>query len=422
MKAGGSTLKLVSSGTPDWRTIMNDTRSTADSIRIKTGRHPADLVEPGNLLRTEPTAFQTSSIKEPATGRRHSVLVIGAGQAGLSVGYHLKQKRIEHAILESAPRIGDVWRNRWDSLRLFTPAKFDGLDGYRFPGDKDRFPTKDQMADYLESYAGKFKLPVHLNARVERLHKIDGRFRAETTGGAYEADRVVVAAASYQKPLVPEFARNLGANVFQMHSHEYRSPDQLPDGPVLLVGAGNSGAEIAMDLAGSREVYLSGRKVGHIPFDIEGFLGRKLLVRLVIRGLFHRVLTMRTPMGRKFRARMHGHGMPLVRTRPGQLERAGVRRIGKITGIKDGKAVSEDGMEVPCASVIWCTGFDPGCDWIDLPVLDEHGMPRHRFGRSTDMDGLYFAGLHFQYAVSSTMIAGVGRDARRVANWIAASG
>ncbi len=388
----------------------------------KAGRHAADLVETGNLLRTEFGAFSSSCTGEPAlaAARHHEVIVIGAGQAGLSVSYHLKRKGIDHVVLDGAARVGDVWRNRWDSLRLFTPAKFDGLDGYRFPASKDIFPTKDQMADYLESYAVRFALPVRQNARVERLHRRNDRFRVETTGGAYEGDHVVVATASYQKPRIPGFARDLRPDVVQIHSQDYRNPAQLPDGPVLLVGAGNSGAEIAMDLAQSHEVYLAGRDVGHIPFDIEGFLGRKLLVRCVIRGLFHRVLTMRTPMGRKFRAKMHGHGMPLIRTRPGQLKRAGVRRVGKIVSCRDGKAVSEDGAEIPCATVIWCTGYHPGFDWIDLPILSEHGMPRHQFGRSTDVERLYFAGLHFQYAVSSTMIAGVGRDARRVADWISA--
>ncbi|UUP15616.1 flavin-containing monooxygenase [Nitratireductor thuwali] len=399
---------------------MASTRTT-DSAHIE--RHPADLVETGNLLRTQPDTFPAASSRETAESRpeRHDVVVIGAGQAGLSVGYHLKRKRIDHVILEGAPRVGDVWRNRWDSLRLFTPAKFDSLDGYRFPAHKDTFPTKDEMADYLEAYAVKFDLPVRVNEPVERLYKANGRFRLETTDRVYEADRVVVAAASYQKPRLPAFANDLDEQVFQMHSHEYRNSAQVPDGPVLLVGAGNSGAEIAMDLARTHQVYLSGRNVGHIPFDIAGFMGRKLLVRLVIRGIFHRVLTMRTPMGRKFRSKMHGHGMPLIRTRPGQIERAGVRRIGKITAIRDGKAVSDDGKAVPFESVIWCTGFHSGFDWIDLPVLDDHGEPRQRFGKATDMDGLYFAGLHFQYAVSSTMVAGVGRDAERVAGWIAAA-
>lgn len=400
---------------------MTNMRASVDPAEPKTIRHPADLVETGNLLRTQPGVLPAQYPRKPTepAPRRHDVVVIGAGQAGLSVSYHLGRKSIDHVVLDGASRIGDVWRNRWDSLRLFTPAKFDGLDGYRFPADKDVFPTKDQMADYLEGYAAKFDLPVRLNAPVKRLCEAGGRFRVETGDGAYEADRVVVAAASYQKPRVPDFARDAAADILQMHSHEYRNPEQLPDGPVLLVGAGNSGAEIAMDLIRTHDVTLSGRDVGHVPFDIAGFLGRKILVRTVVRGMFHHVLTMRTPMGRKFRARMHGHGMPLIRTRPGQLEAAGVRRIGKITGFMDGRAVSEDGAEISCATVIWCTGYHPGFDWIDLPVLDANGIPRQRFGKSTDMAGLYFAGLHFQYAVSSTMVAGVGRDARRVAGWIA---
>lgn len=394
-------------------------RSNTESALAK--HHPADLVEAGTLLRNQPGAFApTSADKTEAAAERHDVVVIGAGQAGLSVGYHLKRQGIDHVILDGAARIGDVWRKRWDSLRLFTPAKFDGLDGDWFPCNGDYFPTKDEMADYLEGYAARFDLPVRLSARVERLHRRSGRFRVETAGGVFEAGRVVVAAASYQKPRVPDFARDLPGQVAQMHSHEYRNPGQLAKGPVLLVGAGNSGAEIAMDLAGTHEVWLAGREVGHVPFDISGFLGRKFLVRLVIRGLFHRVLTVRTPMGRRFRAKMQGHGMPLVRTRPGQLERAGVRRVGRIAGVRDGKPMSEDGAEIAAATVIWCTGFHPGFDWIDLPVLDDRGEPRHRFGRAADIAGLYFAGLHFQYAVSSTMVAGVGRDARRVAGWISA--
>lgn len=393
-------------------------KSSIDCSR--PGEHSADRMEVGNLLRTQPGTFGFDDAQAgPTAARRHDVVVIGAGQAGLSVGHHLKRKGVDHVILEAASRIGDVWRKRWDSLRLFTPAKFDGLDGYRFPADKDTFPTKDQMAEYLERYAAYMDLPVRTSARVDRLCKVDGRFHMETTRGAYQADQVVVAAASYQKPRVPAFARELGTDVVQLHSHEYRNPAQLPGGAVLLVGAGNSGAEIAMDLAQTHNVFLSGRDVGHIPFNIEGFAGRKLLVRLVIRGLFHRILTLKTPMGRKFKSKMHGHGMPLVRTRPGQLERAGVRRIGRIAGVRGGRPFSAEGVEVACSSVIWCTGFHSGFDWIELPVLDEHGAPRHRFGKASDMDGLYFAGLPYQYAVSSTLVSGVGRDARRIADWIA---
>jgi putative flavoprotein involved in K+ transport len=219
---------------------MADTRTTD---RARTGRHPADLVETGNLLRTQPDTFPAASPRQPAEARpeRHDVVVIGAGQAGLSVGYHLKRRGIDHVILEGAPRVGDVWRNRWDSLRLFTPAKFDSLDGYRFPAHKDTFPTKDEMADYLEAYAAKFDLPVRVNEPVRRLYKANGRFRLETADRVHEADRVVVAAASYQKPRLPAFAKDLDPQVFQMHSHEYRNPAQLPNGPVLLVGAEGEG-------------------------------------------------------------------------------------------------------------------------------------------------------------------------------------
>ena len=383
-------------------------------------RHPADLIEAGNALRSQPETFRPRS--PSADARHHAVVVIGAGQAGLSAGYHLKRRGIDHVILEGADRIGDVWRRRWDSLRLFTPAKFDGLDGLRFPAHGDHFPTKDEMADYLEAYAAHHDLPVRTGARVEQLRRADGMFRLETAAGRFEAPQVVVAAASYQEPRIPALAEAFPPTVTQLHSRDYRNPAQVGDGPVLLIGAGNSGAEIAMDLAPTHEVWLAGREVGHIPFDISGFLGRKLLVRLVTRSLFHRILTMRTPMGRKFRARMHGHGMPLIRTRPGQLKRGGVRRIGRIAAVRNGSAVAVDGAEISPATVIWCTGFHPGFDWIDLPVLDAYGEPRHRFGRAIDVEGLYFVGLHFQYAVSSAMVGGVGRDARRVTGWIAARG
>jgi putative flavoprotein involved in K+ transport len=390
--------------------------------------HPADLIEAGSAFRSvsgaTPAATSEASSLAPRPGagtetEHHEVVVIGAGQAGLSVGYHLQRRGIDFVILDAAPRVGETWRRRWNSLRLFTPAKFDSLDGYRFPAEGDAFPTKDEMADYLEAYAQKFRLPLRLSTRVESLRRKGDRFVIETGSGRYLAHQVVVAAASYQAPRIPDFASALDTKTFQMHSHDYRTPVQLPAGPVLLVGAGNSGAEIAMDLAPARKVYLSGRDVGNVPFRIASFLGRKLLIRMVMRGLFHRVLTMRTPMGRKFRKKMHGHGMPLIRTRPGELEAAGVERVGRISGVRAGRLRTEDGRELDVASIIWCTGFHAGFDWIDLPVLDADGAPRHRFGKATDVDGLYFAGLHFQYAVSSTMIHGVGRDARRTAGWIA---
>ncbi len=270
-------------------------------------------------------------------------LVIGGGQAGLSVGYHLRRRGLPFLILDAKERIGDVWRERWDSLRLFTPARYDGLDGMPFPASSHYFPTKDEMADYLESYAARFGLPVRTGVRVDGLTRRNGRFRVTAGERSFEADNVVVAMSDYQRPKVPAFAAELAPDVVQLHSCDYRNPGQLRDGPVLLVGAGNSGSEIARELAPRHEVWMSGRDTGHIPFRIEGLAGRLVLVRLVVRFLFHRVLTVRTPIGRKVRPKILHKGGPLIRVKPKDLLRAGVKRVGKTVGVKNGLPVLEDG-------------------------------------------------------------------------------
>jgi len=345
-------------------------------------------------------------------------LVIGGGQAGLSVGYHLRRRGLPFLILDARDRIGDVWRQRWDSLRLFTPARYDGLDGMPFPASSHYFPTKDEMADYLEGYAHHFGLPVRTGVRVDGLTRRNGRFLVTAGERSFEADNVVVAMSDYQKPKVPAFAAELTPDVVQLHSFDYRNPGQLRDGPVLLVGAGNSGSEIARELAPWHEVWMSGRDTGHIPFRIEGLAGRLVGVRLVVRFLFHRVLTVRTPLGRKVRPKILHKGGPLIRVKPKDLLRAGVKRVGKTVGTKNGLPVLEDGRVLEVANVIWCTGFHPGFDWIDLPV---HGPrePRHRSGIVDSEPGLYFVGLFFLHALSSAMIHGVGRDAQRVVKAIA---
>jgi len=180
---------------------------------------------------------------------RTSTLVIGGGQAGLSVGYHLARRGVEFLVLDASERIGDAWRKRWDSLRLFTPARFNALDGMPFPAEDSYFPTKDEMADYLESYADRFDLPVRSGSQVRRLTRENGRFVALTDDARYEADTVVVAMSDYQRPRLPGFAGELDPSILQMHSVDYRNPRQLREGPVLLVGAGNSAADLAMELA-----------------------------------------------------------------------------------------------------------------------------------------------------------------------------
>ena len=343
------------------------------------------------------------------------VIVIGGGQAGLSVGHHLKKLGVRFLILDASARVGDVWRGRWDSLRLFTPARFASLDGLAFPAPPHSFPTKDEMADYLESYAAHFELPILSGVRVERLSKRDGHYQIEAGSRVFVAEQVIVAMSNYQKPSIPGFAKELDPAIVQLHSMHYKSPSQLQPGSVLLVGAGNSGSELGMELTKTRHVYMSGRSTGEIPFRVNGFLGRVLLVRLVLRVLFHRVLTVDTRIGRKLRPKLLFGGGPLIRVKTRDLAAGGVERTPRTIGVRDGQPVLEDGRTLNVKNVIWCTGYETGFSWIDLPILDERGIPNHRAGVVSEAPGLYFVGLHFLYSLSSEMIHGVGRDAARIA-------
>jgi putative flavoprotein involved in K+ transport len=344
------------------------------------------------------------------------VIVIGAGQAGLSVGYHLARRGLRFVILDAEDRVGDAWRRRWDSLRLFSPARFDGLDGMPFPAAPHYFPTKDEMADYLEAYAARFDLPVFSGTRVERLSRHGQGYLVEAAGRRWQSDQVVVAMASYQRPRVPDFAAQLDPGIIQLHSLDYRNPSQLRPGAVLLAGAGNSGAEIAIDLAAQHPIVLAGRDVGQVPFRIDGFWARLILCRLVLRGVFHYLLSVKTPLGRKLRAQALHRGGPTVRVKRADLVAARVQRAPRVVGARGGLPLLEDGRTLEVDNVIWCTGFHPGFSWIDLPILDEHGEPRHDCGAVPASPGLYFVGLHFLSAMSSTMIHGVGRDAARIAD------
>jgi putative flavoprotein involved in K+ transport len=347
---------------------------------------------------------------------RVQVVVIGAGQAGLSVGYHLARRGIRFVILEARARVGDSWRERWDSLRLFTTRRLDSLDGMPFPGPGHQFPTKNEMADYLEAYATRFRLPVRTGARVTSLTRQGDRYLVTAGDRRYEADHVVVAMATYQEPRVPTFAAELAPEIGQLHSREYRRPTQFRPGGVLVVGAGNSGAEIALEaVRNGHPTWLSGRDTGKVPFRIDTALSRYVLQPLLLRVIFHRLLTVDTPIGRKARPKIISAGGPLIRTRLDTLLAAGVRRVGRTAGVCDGRPVLEDGTVLDVANVVWCTGFHPGFSWIDLPVLDEHGEPKHERGLLPDEPGLSFVGLHFLYSMSSTMIHGVGRDAERIA-------
>jgi putative flavoprotein involved in K+ transport len=316
----------------------------------------------------------------PAPGGEPGVIVIGASQAGLAVGY-LACAGLRFVILEAHARIGDAWRGRWDSLRLFTPAKFDGLPGMAFPAPRNYFPTKDEMADYLEAYARRFALPVRTGVRVERLFQRGARYVVASRAGEFEAAQVVVAMAKYQQGRVPAFAASLSGEITQLHSQAYRNLAQLRPGGVLLVGAGNSGADIALEAArAGHATYLAGRDTGEVPFRPEGFLGRHLLGPLVLRLVFHHLLTVNTALGRKARPAVLANGGPLIRVKRADLRAAGVQRVERVTGVREGEPLLADGRTLKVANVLWCSGFEAGFEWIDLPVFDAGGAPRHSSG------------------------------------------
>ena len=345
-------------------------------------------------------------------------IIIGGGQAGLAVGYQLAKRGIGFQILDSSLHVGDAWRNRWDSLRLFTPARYTGLPGLRFPGRGDAFPTKDQMADYLAAYAQRFQLPVQNGVRVDRLWREGNRFVLTAGKERYECDNVVVAMANYQAPRMPAFARDLKQGIIQMHAHEYRNPSQLQKGGVLIVGVGNSGADIGIEVARTHPTWISGKESGHIPWQIETFFARFVLVRLM-RFIGHHVLTVKTPIGRKARPKLLSSAAPLVRVKPYDLDNAGIVRVPRVTGVIDGLPLLEDGRTLDVKNVIWCTGYHHRFPWIDLPVFGDDDEPAHELGIVKKVPGLYFVGLHFLYSMTSATLMGVGRDANRIAKAIA---
>jgi putative flavoprotein involved in K+ transport len=345
-------------------------------------------------------------------------IVIGGGQAGLCTGYYLKKQGASFLILDANECVGDAWRNRWDSLKLFSPSRY-VLPGLSLRAETDGFPTKDQIADYLAEYAGHFNLPVKNGVRVDRLQRQDDRFVLICGSRRYVCSNVIVAMANYQVPRVPHFAGEIDPRIVQLHSHEYRNSSQLKPGSVLVVGAGNSGADIALDVARKRRTILSGKEAGHIPWRIESVFARHVLMRLV-RFIGHHVLSLKTPIGRKVRPKMLHHTTSLIRVKPKDFELAGIERVGKTIGVRDGLPVVASGESLDVQSIIWCTGYANGFSWIDLPIFDSIGDPMHDQGVVPRVPGLYFVGLHFLYAMSSATLMGIARDAKRIARQVAA--
>lgn len=346
-------------------------------------------------------------------------VIIGAGQAGLSTGYHLKRRGREFVILDANARIGDNWRCHWDTLRLYSPVKYDSLPGLRFPGQPWSFPGKDEVATYLESYAVHHDLPVRTNTRVDRLDADpDGGFRVHVDGGVITCDNVVVATGTFGRtPYIPDAARDLDPAIRQMHSIEYKRAAQLRPGRVLVVGASHSGTDIAYEVAATHPTTLCGRDCGQIPVRLESRRMRVVFPILVF--LWRHVVTRRTPIGRKEMNEVRFHGGPMLRVKRKDLaDRGVVRTTARVVGAKDGLPLLEDGTVVDATNVIWATGFRQVFDWINVPVLDTNGWPEEYRGVVAAAPGLFFCGLSFQYAFASMIFPGVGRDAEYVARQI----
>jgi len=354
------------------------------------------------------------------TTQHIETLIIGAGQAGLATGRFLQQHDRPFLIVDANARVGDQWRNQWDTLRLYTPAKYDGLPGLQFPASPWSYPQKDEVADYMESYAVQLDLPVRLSTRIDALEALPGGGYVATLGAdSITCDNVVVATGPFGRtPHVPEFADQLDPSIRQLHSSEYRRPSQLAPGRVLVVGASHSGTDIAYEVALTHDTVLCGRDCGQIPWRIDsranhvGF--RVLLV------LFKHVLTRRTPMGRKEMPEVRLHGGPMLRVKRSDLTARGVERLAsRVTGVRGGRPLLDDGTVVDAATVVWCTGFRQAYDWIKLPILGEDGWPREYRGEVADSPGLFFCGLSFQYSFTSMFLLGAERDADWVARRIA---
>jgi putative flavoprotein involved in K+ transport len=287
-----------------------------------------------------------------------------------------------------------------------------------FPADPWSYPGKDQVGDYLEAYADSFELPIANGVRVEEVARNGSGYVVSCNDRRIEAENVVVATGTFGRPYTPSFAAELDPAIVQLHSSEYRNLSQLRNGPVLVVGASHSGSDVAYEAAGAHPTVLSGRDTGQIPFPVESKRMRAAFP--LITRIWNHVLTIRTPPGRKERSEIRAHGGPLLRHRRKELARAGVERVlERVSGVDNGQPVLEGGKALDVANVIWCTGFRQRFDWIRPPVTGEDGWPLETRGVVPDVPGLYFTGLAFQYAFSSMLLLGVGRDAEHVASKIA---
>jgi putative flavoprotein involved in K+ transport len=349
---------------------------------------------------------------------RIETVVIGAGQAGLAVGYHLSRHGLPYVILESRDRVGGSWWDRWDAMRLFTPVSQDSLPGLKIRAPT--FPDCATMTRYFMEYATHFRLSVRTGRRVDAVSVDHGGYLVTAGDELMRAANVVVATGEHNRPRIPEFADDLDPRIVSIHSREYRRPAQLAEGPVLIVGAGNSGADIALDVATGHRTYLSGRHPGHLPLRIERWHSRHVLSPMAW-FVQTRVLNRDTRLGRAVLSRARARTPPLYRIRPTDLRRSGVIRVPRTVGVVDGVPRLSDGRLLPdVANVVWCTGFRPDHSWLAIGGLDPAAPLPSRRCAVTGQPGLFVIGQAFQQTFTSHTVGGVGRDAAYIAAEIAA--
>jgi putative flavoprotein involved in K+ transport len=346
----------------------------------------------------------------PRTGR-HEVIVVGGGQAGLAIGYLLAQHGRDFKILEAAAEPAAAWRERWDSLKLFTPVRYSSLPGLPFPGDPDHYPSRDDVVAYLSDYIDRFDLPVEYYRRVSTIRRAGPGYLIEADGATYEADQVVIATGPFQVPFVPAIAERLDPEVVQIHTSAYRNPADLPAGRVLVVGGGNSGFQVAEELSASCEVHLSiGSRQTPLPQRI---LGRDLFWYLEGTGLIYKT------KGSRLGKRLSGRDT-LIGSTPRRLRRRhGVELRPRVVAADGSKVTFADGTQLDVDAVVWATGYRSDYSWVHVPVLDEAGAPIHERG-VTPSPGLYFLGLTWQYTRGSALIGWVKDDAEHLAQRIGA--
>jgi putative flavoprotein involved in K+ transport len=352
------------------------------------------------------------STREPPTDSdgSYDVLVIGAGQTGLTVGYYLQQAGLRFLIVDAAEQVGSAWARRWESLVLFTPRRYNAMPGLPFDGEPDEEPTRGEVIDYLRRYATELDLPVDPNSRVTTLDHREGRYAAELPARTILADQVIVATGPFQQPRIPPFAASVASDVYQTHSAGYRRPSDLPPGRVVVVGGGNTGYQIAEELAADHEVVLAvGSRQTPLPLRL---LGRQIFWWLTKLGVLG--ISVESRLGRRLSDRE-----TLIGSSPRRAKGFGITLKARAVDASGRTVRFADGTKTDADAIIWATGYESDYSWIRVPVVDEGGRVRHHRG-VTDQPGLYFLGLQWQYTRGSALLGFGSDDAKYIAQQITA--